>query len=44
MTVTYIEESQDISTIKLDEIIGSLLTFDKINKGITFKANINNDD
>ncbi|KAA0037652.1 gag-proteinase polyprotein [Cucumis melo var. makuwa] len=46
MKVTAIEEGQDITTLKLDELFGSLLTFEmtisdresKKGKGITFKS------
>ncbi|KAA0059174.1 F5J5.1 [Cucumis melo var. makuwa] len=46
MKVTAIEEAQDITTLKLDELFGSLLTFEmamsdresKKGKGITFKS------
>src|ERR1044072_1050046 len=48
MKVTEIEEAQDISKMQVDELIGSLQTFeltlndmaDKKNKCITFMANI----
>ncbi|XP_057452420.1 uncharacterized protein LOC130744244 [Lotus japonicus] len=52
MKVTAIEEAQDISSIKVDELIGSLQTFemsinersDKKNKSITFVSNAEDDD
>ena len=48
MKVTTIEEAQDISIIKVDELIGSLLTFKmeinnkskKRNQSVAFKADI----
>lgn len=51
MKVTEIEEARDIRTIKVDEIIGSLLTFemainDKLEnkfKGVSFKADVESD-
>lgn len=52
MKVTAIEEAQDINNIKLDELIGSLQTFemscndrsDKKNKSITFMSNTEDED
>jgi hypothetical protein len=52
MTVTAIEEAHDISTKKMDELVGSLQTFeivlnergDKKNKSIAFVTNINDGD
>ncbi|XP_057452263.1 uncharacterized protein LOC130744085 [Lotus japonicus] len=52
MKVTTTEEAQDIGTIKVDELIGSLQTFemslnersDKKNKSITFVSNTEDDD
>ncbi|XP_057452470.1 uncharacterized protein LOC130744299 [Lotus japonicus] len=52
MKVTAIEEAQDISSIKVDELIGSLQTFemsinersDKKNKSIAFVSNTEDDD
>lgn len=52
MKVTAIEEAQDLSIIKFDELIGSLETFDmaindrseKKNKSISFVSNIEEDE
>ncbi|KAK2422833.1 hypothetical protein QL285_033334 [Trifolium repens] len=52
MKVTAIEEAQDISNMKVDELIGSLLTFEltfndrseKKKKNIAFVSNIDDDD
>jgi hypothetical protein len=52
MKVTIIEEAQDISNMKVNELIGSLQTFEvaiydrpeKKNKNITFISNTNEED
>lgn len=52
MKVTSIEEAQDINTIKLDELIISLITFETTNndkwkmknKGVPFKVDVENDE
>lgn len=51
MKLTTIDETQDIGTIKVDERIGSFLTFEMTindkyknkNKGITFKYDVESD-
>jgi hypothetical protein len=52
MKVTTIEQAQDISSLKVDELIGSLQNFeitvnnktDKKGKGIAFTSSVNSDD
>ena len=52
MKVTAIEEAQDISSLKVDELIGSLQNFeitvnsktDKKGKGVAFTSSVNSDD
>ncbi|MCI70435.1 gag-pol polyprotein, partial [Trifolium medium] len=52
MKVTTIEEAQDISKMKVDELVGSLQTYEsaineraeKKNKSIAFVSNVDDDD
>jgi len=52
MKVTVIEEAHDISSVKVDELIGSLQNFeitinnktDKKGKGIAFVSNVETDE